>query len=114
MQPIELSGIISTMSFAKDGGMRIGLRTQELTLEEKDQIQRYFQKFGYILFKPNEFQEKDIPKGQAKNRGKSKSQILRQHIWMLWKNSDSKLTDEEFYNITMDKLINLIDRRNNT
>ena len=110
---IEIPAILSSLSFTKDRGLRLGFLSQELTKEEKDIVQDYFQKFGYLLFKANEFQEKDVPKIQAVKKCKSKSQILRQHIWRLWKNSNSTLTDEEFYIITIDKLINLIDRRIN-
>ena len=110
---IQVPAILSSLSFTKDRGLRMGFITQELTKEEKNIVQDYHQKFGYLLFKANEFQEKDVPKIQATKKSKSKSQILRQHIWRLWKNSNSELTDEEHYNITMDKLIYLIDRRIN-
>ena len=109
----EVPAIMTSVSLTKDRGLRLGYITQEVTKEERAIIEDEYQKFGYLLFKANEFQEKDVPKIQAIKKCKSKSQILRQHIWRLWKNSNSTLTDEEFYNITMEKLINLIDRRIN-
>lgn len=110
---IEIPAILSSISFTKDKGLRIGFISQELSKDEKMIVQDYFQMFGYLLFKENEFQEKDVPKKQAIRKGKSKSQILRNKIWALWKNSNSTLDSEEFYNITMDKLIKFIDRKNN-
>ena len=110
---IEIPAILSSISFTKDKGLRIGFISQELTKDEKMIVQDYFQKFGYLLFKENEFQTKDIPKQQAIRKGKSKSVILRHHIWRLWKNSNSSLDSEEHYNITMDKFIKFIDRQIN-
>ena len=62
MKPLQLSGVITSMSYCKDESMRIGFTTQELSIEEKNELSKYFQKFGYLLFKENEFQESDIPK----------------------------------------------------
>lgn len=108
MNIIQLAGIITSMSYSKDGGMRIGFHTNELSIEEKSEIQKYFQQFGYILFKPNEFQESEIPKGNAESKDKTPSKRLRDVIFVWYKQLNSNLDFETFYKQKIEDMINII------
>ncbi len=108
MDIIQLSGIFTSMSYSKDGGMRVGIHTQEMSKEERDKLSDYFQKFGYILFKPNEFQEADIPKGQAESKDKTPSKRLRDVIFVWYKQLNSNLDFETFYKQKVEDMINII------
>jgi len=71
--PATLDGV----SPLKDGGMSIRFHTNELTKEDKVTIMEFYQAFGFVLFKENEFMSTDVPKEQAPESGKSPSQRLR-------------------------------------
>ena len=111
MKPIQISGILTSMSHTKDGGLRIGFTTQELTKNEMAEMLNYFQKFGYILFKPNEFQDTDIPKGFAEKKGKTMSQLLRNILYRYWEQTNSEKEFELFYREKMEKFIDMVKKQ---
>jgi len=108
MNIIQLSGIISSMSYCSDGGMRVGLHTNEMTNDEKNELQKYFQQFGYILFKPTEFQNSDIPKESIEDKTKSPSKRLRAVLYIWYQQSGSKNDFEILYRQKIEDMINIV------
>lgn len=90
----------------KDGGMRLRIETQELTDEEKLTVLRFNNTFGHFLFKENDFQNSDIPQGNADMKGKSPSQRLRAVMYLIFKESGWKAEDfADYYNEEYEKII---------
>jgi len=84
--PATLEGI----SPLKDGGMSVRFHTNEVTNAEKVVLMDFYQKFGFLLFKENEFSDKDIPTGDAKLDGKTPSQRLRGVMYVYYSKKDGK------------------------
>ena len=61
---------------------------------------------GWLLFKPNEIQEKEIPTSPAVIDGKSPSKRLYNVLFVYWNQMGKKGKYQDFYEETMEKLIN--------
>ncbi len=86
----------------QDGGMRARIETNELTDDEKMILLSYHGKFGYFLFKENEFSLDDLPKGDAiENR--TPSQELR--YWIERYANENGMDKRKYYLEQMDKYI---------
>lgn len=101
----EAGAILTSISLTKDKGLRLGFTTQELDEKERLIIQRFYQQFGYLLFKANKFQTKDIPKGYVEDKTKTPSKRLRDCLFVLWQQRNIKLDFEIFYRQQMEKII---------
>jgi hypothetical protein len=110
---IEVPAILTSMSLTKDKGLRMGFTTQELTDEQKFTCQKFHQTFGYLLFKPNEFKESEVPKGNAVKKGKTPSQQLRNLIYIYWQKSGCPGDNQAFYIDIIDKLKEMIQTKIN-
>jgi hypothetical protein len=107
INPFTAPAILNVGSPTRDHGMRIRLETQELADEDKLVLLKYDGTFGHFLFKPNEFQEEDIPKGNADIKGKSPSQRLRSVLYLLHREAGGKPEAfPEYYNAEYEKVIN--------
>ena len=102
--------ILTSFSYTKDGGARLGFQTNELTDNEKLLIGTFYQKFGFVLFKGNKFDEDSIPKSDAKRSNKSHSVRLRASLYVLWeqKHKDKYLNFNDFYNSQMERFIEAV------
>lgn len=96
---------VDGVSPLKDGGLSVRFHTQELTNEEKLTILNFYQSFGYLLFKENQFSEEEIPKEDAPEEGKSQSQRLRGVIYLVWKQQNKEPDFEKFYRRQTEGLI---------
>lgn len=112
-KPIQLSGIVSSMSLRKDKSLRVGFVTQELTEIERNEALKYYDTFGYILFKPEEFNDSDIPKGNPEKKGKSMSQRLRHVLYRYWEQTNTEQTAEQFYREKMENIIDMVKKKLN-
>lgn len=104
----QVPAILNSVSFTKDNGLRLGFLTQELANDEKAYVQQYYQKFGHLLFQPNEFQTSDIPKENIEDKTKTPSKRLRAVIYIYWQQTKSNEDFEIFYRQKMEKLIDFI------
>lgn len=103
--------ILNSVSYTKDGGVRIGFLTQELDADSKVAITEYYQQFGHVLFKPNEFTVEDIPAEDAEGKYKSKAQHLRAVLYRYWQTIGEPDTFDVWYQQQMDMLIDTFKRR---
>jgi len=90
-----------------DGGLGINFHTNELDDEEMIAINQYFQKFGWLMFRENEFTPEEIPVEDADFEGKSASQRLRAVLFVWWKQKPEG-EFEEFYKKRMEKIISMV------
>jgi hypothetical protein len=105
MTTFTAAGILNVGAPTKDGGASIRIVTNEITDEEYLKLLQYNQTFGYVLWKPNQFTDTDIPKEDAPDNGKKPSQRLRNSLFVLWTQRGSKGDFNAFYVETMEKFI---------
>jgi hypothetical protein len=106
MTPFTSAAILTVGAPTNDGGMRIRLETNELKDEEKIILLKYNNTFGYFLFKPNAFQDSEIPKDNADMKNKSPSQRLRSVLYLLFMEAEGKPEDfPAHYNQEVEKII---------
>lgn len=104
----QAPAILTSVSYSKDGGVRLGFTTNELTDEDKVIIAKFYQKFGFVLFKSNEFTLEDVPKEQAEDKNKTPSKRLRAVLFLLWKQTGEKGDFEAYYRTQIEKMIDVV------
>lgn len=78
MKTIQIPATIEGVSTLKDGSMSIRLHSQEMSVEQKVVLMEFVQKFGWLLFRENQFTDEDIPDRDAElDEKKSLSERLR-------------------------------------
>jgi hypothetical protein len=111
MDPIQVASQLDGVSPLKDGGMSIRFHTQELTKPEMVNLMGYYQTFGWLMFKPDEFKPSDIPAGDSGGKKNvSKSQLLRRKLYVLgtMKGLSNDGEHEAFYNAKMEAFLDLV------
>ncbi len=108
-QIITVTGILTSISHTKDGGLRLGFSTQELTPEDKLKMSELFQQFGHLAFSPNQITTEDMPKEEAEDKNKTPSKRLRNTIYVWSQQLGIKSKNfETFYKENMEKLIDMV------
>lgn len=103
--------ILTRIAYLKDGGVSLGFATNELSDEDKVIASKFYNKFGYVLFKENQFVEKDIPASDANDESRTPSQRLRAALFILWKQKKEPKADfDVFYRQQMETAINRVKR----
>lgn len=98
---VQIAATVDGISPLKDGGMSVRFHTQEMPDESKLLLLNSLQKFGWLLFKPEEkpFNPADVPKydPQKWDEIKSPSQRLRAVLYIFWEQSDRQKDFDTFY-----------------
>jgi hypothetical protein len=103
---ISVPAQVVNMNPRQDRSWKLVFETRELSGEEVKILADNFQGEGWLLFKPNgDISEEEIPEGKADSGTKSQSQRLRDVIFVLYKQQDSKVDFETFYRVYLEKLI---------
>lgn len=103
---ISVPAQVMNMNPRADRSWKIVFETRELSGEEVKILADNFQGEGWLVFKPNgDIQIEEIPEGRADSGTKSQSQRLRDVIFILYKQQDSKVDFETFYRVYLEKLI---------
>lgn len=106
---IQVPAILEGVTRLKDGGVSLRFGTNEVSEEELATINRQFQKFGYLLFRPNEFKLAEIPVEDADLAGKSQSQRFRSVLFVYWshmtRSKQTTMDFENFYRTETEKVI---------
>lgn len=102
---IQTKATITRISALSDGGLSIGLHTQELSTSEKALLMDYAGLLGWFLFKENEFSDGDIPELDVADENKTPSQRLRSVLYIYWQ--QKKITEEfnVWYRKKMEEII---------
>ncbi len=103
----QAPAVLSRVGFLKDGGVSLGFSTQELSDTDKVLVAKFFNEFGFVLFKTNEeFQPHEIPKEDADMFGKTPSRRMRSVLYLFWQQKpDPKPDFDQFYRAEMERLI---------
>jgi len=104
----QAPAILNSVSYTKDGGLRLGFVTNELDDESKILASSYYQNFGYVLFKENAFTEEDVPKENAEGKYKSKGAHYRAVLYALWAKIGQPGDFETYYSNHMDEQVNAL------
>ena len=99
---------LSSISYHKDGGLRLGITTNELSDEDKVLVTKYHGQFGWVLFQPNKYQTEDIPKEDADEGSRTPSRRLRAVLFRLWKEEGSEGDFEVWYRKHMEAFIDVV------
>lgn len=100
--------ILTSLSYTKDRGLRLGFATNELTDEDKVIASKFHGKFGWVLFAENQFKDEDIPDTDATDESRSPSRRLRDVLFVLWHQRGKKGDFESFYRVNMDQAIDRV------
>ena len=106
MSTFQAPAILNSISYTKDGGLRVGFVTNELPEDQKLIASHFHNKFGFVLFKENEFSQDDVPKQNASGKYISKSQQLRATLYVYWNKIGQPNDFDTYYDNYMNKLIN--------
>lgn len=104
----QAPGILTSISYNRDGGMRLGFVTNELSDEDKLILTKFHQKFGWILFQENAYQPSDVPKEQAEEGSRTPSRRLRAVLFRLWKQEEGLGDFDSWYRTRMESIISSV------
>jgi hypothetical protein len=107
---ICVPSILSSVSMSHDKGLRLGFHTNEMNIRDKQAAIELHDSFGYLLFKPNEIDEGDIPKEPASDNSKTPGQRLRAAIYVKFTQIGggtnlNHMDFEAYYRMRMEKYI---------
>jgi hypothetical protein len=106
---IQFPGYFTGFGSRSDGSASLRFATQELADADFAALKRNLNEFGWILFRPNQFTEEDIPKDDAPRKtrgGRSQSQTLRSVLFLIWERKPSpKDSFDHFYRSEMAVII---------
>lgn len=109
---VQVAATVDGINPLKDGGMSIRFHTQEMPDASKLILLNSLDKFGWLLFKPEEapFDQHEVPKydPQKWDEIKSPSQRMRAALFVLWQHTGSQGDFDSFYKKNMETFINVI------
>lgn len=114
MRTFQVPATLEGVSTLKDGGVSVRLHTQELSPEEKAIAMGYQNQFGWLLFKPEQHDEKELEQLEHIRKdtgGKSPSQRLRSVLFVLYQQGSRDTTFDQFYSMKMEQIIDNIKSR---
>lgn len=105
-------GVISKVTTLADGTVRLQFDSQELNPDGMSSLFNLFNQFGMMIFALPEtpietINEIELPEIQKpKGNNKSRSQKLREVMFLFWAQTGSKGEFQDYYDTQMDRLIN--------
>ncbi|HNA61995.1 MAG TPA: hypothetical protein PKW79_02845 [Rhabdochlamydiaceae bacterium] len=109
MSQVMLEAILDKITSLKDGSFKILFESQELSAEKGAILFSMRNSFGWLAFAPQQAELK-IPDEPAFNSRieKSRSQRLRNSLFVWWKQLGSQGDFEDFYNKQMERFISMV------
>lgn len=103
---ITVPAILTGISYTRDGGLRLGFSTQEMSAEDKLAMAELYQTFGHLAFRANQIDVLDMPVEDAEDKNKTPARRLRAVLYILSQQQGiSKEKFELFYREKMEKII---------
>lgn len=104
---VQLPAMLSGVASRKDKSYTLKFETRELRGSEAATLLDQMNSEGWLLFSPNELQEKDVPdeKADSMTGQKTQAQRLRGVVYRLWEQNGKKGNSEEYYRSVMESLI---------
>ena len=104
---IQFPALVDSLSTKKDGSIKIVLETQELQGAEVGELLEYRQKIVYVTLTETAVDSVNVPDEIVETGRKPQSLRLRNVLYRLWEQQGSKGNSEDFYNRSMERLIDL-------
>lgn len=111
MEPLQLKAQMMPGTRRADGSVTLKLVTaEEIDTELFAHIDQYRQQTGWLLFRPNQFEEADIPDNDAEIEGKrTLAETMKRSLYKLFMLQGGHKDDfHTFYREQMTKFQNLI------
>ena len=106
--PIEVPAVMTRYNRKADRSVSLTFVTnREMSNEELSHIDEQHQASGHLLFAPNAFESKDIPKEPASDC-KKPSARLRDVLYVLYKQTCDGDDFEPFYRARIEKIIDMV------
>lgn len=108
MKQFQVPAILEGITTLKDGGLSIRFHTNEVNDQEKLTALSFFQKFGWMLFSEQEFDDGlELENIRRDTGGKTPSQRLRSVLYIQYQQSGkTEITFEQYYAQKMEQFIN--------
>lgn len=103
---IKLPAYLVGFNRKGDRSCSVRFETQEIPTEQLIELDTHYEKFGFLLFKENDFNESDIPTEQADDPEKSPSKRLK-NVLFVWSQQKgiAKENFDSFYRTEIEKII---------
>ncbi len=110
---VKVGSILDNISTRKDGSIKMVFETQEVTSEQGVNLFSMRNKFGWLLFIPEEVEEIEVPKPPTKEfkEDKSPSQRLRSVLYVWWQQLGLNISFDDFYKQKVERFIEQIKER---
>lgn len=105
---IKLPAYLTGFSSKSDGSAGIRFSTQELSADDFSLLKQNLNEYGWLVFRPNEYKEEDMPSEDAEDAEKTPSKRLRASLFVYWKQKGEHGDFEQFYRENMEKFINVV------
>jgi len=107
----QISGSIAEAKITQKNSIKLKIESQEnVSPEAMKRMCELVNQLGYFTFNVHKIEAQDIinlPPLRPTDAPKTKSQIMRGVLYLLWQKDSEGIKDsEEYYNIKMDKFIN--------
>ncbi len=99
------------VGFNRKGDRSVSCRfeTQEISTNDLIELDNHYEKFGWLMFQENDFNEKDIPTEQAEDKSKSPSKRLKNVLFVYSQQKGIQKNDfDRFYRVEIEKIIDHI------
>jgi len=105
---IRLPAYLTGFSSKSDGSAGIRFSTQELSADDFSLLKQNLNEYGWLVFRPNEYKEEDVPTEDVEDKEKTPSKRLRAVLFVLWKQTKNGGDFETYYREQVDKIIDHI------
>lgn len=104
----SLPGSISKITTMADNGIRVQFDTQEVQPEVAAELFNQKGKLGWFIFHEKQIREIDLdklPDVKTDAGEKTPAQRLRSVLYVLWQQSNTQISSEQFYREKMEDII---------
>lgn len=102
MSQITLPSIFENLAFRRDGSVTLKFESGELKSEELMMLLGYRNTQGWLLFSPNK--DLKVPEEEANMDLKSPSELLRDALYVRYKEKKATCTFQTYYNEKMEQI----------
>ena len=106
MSQITLPAQFDNLAHRKDGSVKLSFETRELTAEEIMQLLGFRNSEGWLLF--SQSKELKVPEEEANLDLKSPSELLRDALYVRFKEKNVVGTFQTYYNEQMEKIRQMV------
>ncbi len=103
-KPLQIPATLEGINALKAGDMSIRFHSQEMSAEEALILLQYRGEFGWLMFKPEEFKNEEIPTDDPEHEGKTPQQRLRARMFVYFVDTRDKEGFNKWYAAEIEKI----------